>query len=403
MCTQTTRQTHIARPAKQKFAVTQPAPNQKVFTDHTPSSPPMAGLPKWHPSAHRTLVVAQHKRCLDLVSEGADLVAAVHCLQEREDALSAGGAGRHREDDARGLGPRRELVRVLAPPLQDHRRELIERGRCRAAAAVVRDGRGERGELALEVAYQVELADRDDEGQLINHRRCEVDRRPARVEHLGHAHNRVRVLVAVRRGAVTGEALLEVRERGREALVDLLALGRVGGQHKRANLLLLQLLLRAVHVVLDLVHCAHRAGVQRRLGLADADDDARAEAIARPRLGDLHHALNREVATELAQLLDVAPDHQDREAVALEQVGDLDQRAHVDRGGQVELELQRLLVVDAAQPNARGIHDAQLLEAADEAVDQREVLAELDQDHVLDVPADVAPADGRRAQDLAPL
>ena len=69
-------------------------------------------------SADDALVVAQHERALHKVSHCRQLLDAEHGLDEREDALGGGRARRQGEDDARRLGPRRELGVVRTPPRQ---------------------------------------------------------------------------------------------------------------------------------------------------------------------------------------------------------------------------------------------------------------------------------------------
>ena len=62
-------------------------------------------------------IVAQHQSCADRIGEGADLLVAVHQVEEGEDALARRGIGGHGEDDARcvrpildGAGRRRECA-----------------------------------------------------------------------------------------------------------------------------------------------------------------------------------------------------------------------------------------------------------------------------------------------------
>ena len=69
-------------------------------------------------SPHAAAVVAQHQRPLDVVGHECMLLrVAEHVLEQREHALARGRVGRDRKDDPRRLGPLRDLVAVVGPPL----------------------------------------------------------------------------------------------------------------------------------------------------------------------------------------------------------------------------------------------------------------------------------------------
>ena len=80
-------------------------------------------------SPHTALVGAQHQRGLYHVLEGGHLLLAEHRLDEREDALARGRAGRDGKGDARRERPRRERLAVDAPPLEDRLGECVDVGR----------------------------------------------------------------------------------------------------------------------------------------------------------------------------------------------------------------------------------------------------------------------------------
>ena len=84
----------------------------------TPRRPRLSCGEKEVSSSDVALIVPEHERALHKVRERGELLLAKHVVDEGEDALARRRAWRHREDDARGLGPRREGRVVDAPPLE---------------------------------------------------------------------------------------------------------------------------------------------------------------------------------------------------------------------------------------------------------------------------------------------
>ena len=60
-------------------------------------------------SAHLTLVVTQHERCLHRVGESRLLLGGEHACQQRENALARRRVGAQRKDNACSLCPRGQL------------------------------------------------------------------------------------------------------------------------------------------------------------------------------------------------------------------------------------------------------------------------------------------------------
>ena len=77
-------------------------------------------------SADRALVVAEHERRLDHVSERRHLRIPEHQLEHRKDTLGGRRIGSEGADDLHRERPRRELLTMVRPKAEHVRGELVD-------------------------------------------------------------------------------------------------------------------------------------------------------------------------------------------------------------------------------------------------------------------------------------